>query len=331
MREGIGARPAFGLRGIVAVPHLFPGDQDGALIRHAQGLGRVEIEAVIEFTDLVDMIAAGLEVELAQQVEAGVDVLIQVVHLREVLRAGEHDFLSVQHQVVRTFIDAVQFVEVIFKFRLSVEKVPHIFPVHQVPALAENEISEAGDGGCLAKHVALRRSPDLGAYAGVMHVIFGYRLAIARGVLDRGGGKRLLFFSAFRPGVLFNDSGTGQEIIASVLHEEMGIPEIKGRYFFVEHFGGENGVGLFFDESDTSVCRFGEALPLQIRLGGGIDQVQGAVFLYSGSGAAAAADFIFLIRDQGDGQHVPVHEVICREMAPMHDPTLGFVGIVLEK
>jgi hypothetical protein len=126
-----------------------------------------------------------------------VDVLIQVVHLREVLGAGEHDFLSVQYKIVRTLIDAVEYVEVIFKLRLSVEKVSHIFPVHEIAALAENEISEAGDSGCLAKHVALRRSLDLGTYAGVMHVVFGYRLTIARSVLDRRGGNRLLLFSAF--------------------------------------------------------------------------------------------------------------------------------------
>ena len=169
----------------------------------------------------------------------------------------------------------------------------------------------------------------------MMHVIFGYILTVAGREPDRRGRESLLRFEAVFPGFirlfLINDSGAGQEIIPAVLHEEMGIPEIKGRYFFIQHFGGENGVSLFFDESDASVCRFGEALPLQVRLGGGIDQVQVSVFLDGGSGAAAAPDFVFLIGDQGDGQHVPVHEVIRREMAPVHDPPLGFVGIVLEE
>jgi hypothetical protein len=80
-----------------------------------------------------------------------------VVHLRQVLGAGKYDFLSVDHQIVRTFIDAVKVIEVIFKLRLPVKQMPHIFPLHQVAAPAQNEVSETCVRRLYAKDIVQRR------------------------------------------------------------------------------------------------------------------------------------------------------------------------------
>jgi hypothetical protein len=48
---------------------------------------------------------------------------------------------SVQDNVIRALIDAVQHIEVVLVFGLPVEQVADIFPVDQVAALAENEVS----------------------------------------------------------------------------------------------------------------------------------------------------------------------------------------------
>ena len=49
--------------------------------------------------------------------------------------------LAVDHQVVRALVDAVQVLEVFFELGLPVEQVAHIFPVLEVAAFAENEVS----------------------------------------------------------------------------------------------------------------------------------------------------------------------------------------------
>ena len=126
-----------------------------------QTLRSVEVEAVVKFSDLFKVKAAGLKVRFSQKVEPGVDILEHIVHLRKVLRTGKYDFLSVDHQIVRTLIDAVQVVEVLFELRLSVEQMSHIFPLHQVAAPAQNEVSETGIRRLYAKDVVQRRRLSL--------------------------------------------------------------------------------------------------------------------------------------------------------------------------
>ena len=92
-----------------------------------------------------------------------------VVHLRQVLGAGKYDFLSVDHQIVRTFIDAVQVVEVLFELRLPVKQMSHIFPLHQVAAPAQNEVSETGIHRFYAEDIVQGRRLAFVADAGVVH------------------------------------------------------------------------------------------------------------------------------------------------------------------
>ena len=82
-----------------------------------------------------------VKIQLSDHIQSGVNVLVPVAHLRQVLRAGEHDFLAIQDNVIRALIDAVQNIEVVLVFGLPVKQVADIFPMEQVAALAEDEVS----------------------------------------------------------------------------------------------------------------------------------------------------------------------------------------------
>ncbi len=249
--ERIGSGPAFGLSGIVAVPHFFPGDHDIAPVGHVQALGRIEVEAVVEFADLGEVEAAGLKVQFAQKVEPGVDVLVKVVHLGQVLGTGEDDLLAVEHQIVRAFIDAVEVVEVLFELRLPVEQMSHIFPFHQVAAPAQNEVSETGVHRLYAKDIVQGRRLAFVADSGMVHLVH-------LGVSERGRGSVLVpFFGAliefFLARIQIDYARAGDEVVPIVLLEETGIPEIQRGNFFAEHVCGQNGIGFIFGKSNSAI------------------------------------------------------------------------------
>ena len=121
------------------------------------------------------------------------------------------------------------------------------------------------------------------------------------------------------------------EVVPAVLFKEAGIPEIQRGHFFAEHVSGQDGVGLFFGKSHSAILRYCHALPLQFGLCGSVHQIQFAVLRNSGTGAAAADDLIVPVRDKSDREHIPVHEILGGEMAPVHGAPRGLVGIMLEE
>ena len=77
---------------------------------------------------------------------------------------------------------------------------------------------------------------------------------------------------------------------------------------------------------------YGNALGLAQILGNsGIHQVQVPVLFQGRAGKAAVPVFIRHVRVQGNGQFLPVQQVLADSMAPVHGVPLGGMGVVLEK
>ena len=146
-RKNVGAGPTLFPRREVAVPHFLPGGHDHAAVRHAEGLRRVEVESMIQLTDLVHSEPAVVKIQLAHHIDAGVYVLVCVAHLRKILRTCQDHIHAIQFHVIRTLVDAVQAEILVLHRDLSLgillQKVSHIFPVKKVFAAGKDQVSES--------------------------------------------------------------------------------------------------------------------------------------------------------------------------------------------
>ena len=126
-----------------------------------------------------------------------------------------------------------------------------------------------------------------------------------------------VFFKCFS--MLFrNDPCAGKAIVPSVLHDDLRIAEVTGRYFFIEHLCSQHRiVGVFF-ECYAAVIRNRETLSLSVRLCCCVHENQFAIFLDRVAGAASADSFVLFIRHKGDGKSLPCYEVGRGHMQPVH-------------
>ena len=111
--------------------------------------------------------------------------------------------------------------------------------------------------------------------------------------------------------------------------EHLGVPEVPaGRVYGAL---GQNGVARVLCKV-LAVVGPGQALGLgQAAVHGGVEKVQPAVLLHRGAGEAALAAFIGLVGVQGDGQLLPVEQVLADGVAPVHGVPHRGLGVVLEK
>ena len=111
----------------------------------------------------------------------------------------------------------------------------------------------------------------------------------------------------------------------------MGITAVCFRNLEIQHPGCQDRIILIFFKMDAAVCGDGNALPLPLRLCGGIDQPKIAV-LFNGTSRAASADrFVVLIGHQRDRLGLPFHEVRGGKMPPVHRAPFRLMRVVLEK
>ena len=115
-----------------------------------------------------------------------------------------------------------------------------------------------------------------------------------------------------------NNPGTGKAVVPSVLHNDLRITKITGRYFFIKHFRCQNRIIDIFLKCYSAVIRNRKTLSLSVRLCCCIHKIELAVFHDRVAGAASAYRFILFIRYKGDGKGFPCHKVGGCHMQPVH-------------
>ncbi len=276
-------------------------------------------------------------------------------HHRQLLRAGNDNLLLIKDNIFRALIDAVQVVIRLRDVRLAVKKLSDVLPAVKILRADQDEVSpsEIIDP---ADDRNVRRGHDL-----MVHRRRRYRRTADRAAADRAGArihrlKRIVeLFLRLRlvpvmhedsrilavhlrerlagvteRAVLLEDPGARDAVVPAVLHKDAGIAEIAVGDLPGEIRGFQDRVfGAFFKMNPVRALR--QALALLVGLGSRIDKNKFPVLLDGAAGAAAADDLVGLVRDKRDRQGLPFHEILRRDVTPVHGSPAGLIRIMLKK